>query len=217
MSYKSSKAAKAAAVSAEPFLYVPAPAEKSSRPSTFNREAGSAGSVSSNVDQKSYDRGLADGEARVRAAFEKSLADVRGEISLALRQFTAQRETYFSRVELEVVQLALSIARKILHREAKIDPLLLTGVVRVALESLNDGTQVRMRTNPDEIRFWREYFSQATDISPTPELIGDSSLSSGSCALETDMGNTLVSFEAQLKEIEQGFLDLLDRRPRAVE
>jgi flagellar assembly protein FliH len=217
MSSKSSNGAKAAAASAEPFSYAPAMAEKSGRSATFTREAASVAPTPSNVDPKSYDRGLADGEARARAAFEKSLADVRGEMSLALRQFTAQRETYFSRVELEVVQLALSIAKKILHREAKIDPLLLTGVVRVALESLNDGTQVRMRTNPDEIRFWREYFSQATDISPTPELIGDPFLSSGCCALETDMGNTLVSFEAQLKEIEQGFLDLLDRRPRNVE
>ena len=63
-------------------------------------------------------------------------------------QFAAQREGYFQRVESEVVQLALSIARKILHREAQIDPLLLAGIVRVALESLNDGTQVRLRANP---------------------------------------------------------------------
>ena len=217
MSSRSSKAGTGAAISAEPFSYFPATTEKSPRLTPFARDSGSSTATSSHAEQKSYDRGLADGEARARAVFEKSLADVRSEISLALRQFTAQRETYFSRVELEVVQLALSIAKKILHREAKIDPLLLTGVVRVALESLNDGTQVRMRTNPDEIRFWRDYFGQATDISPTPELIGDSSLSSGCCALETEMGNTLVSFEAQLKEIEQGFLDLLDRRPRSVE
>ena len=166
------------------------------------------------MEQRSYDKGLADGEARARAAFEKKLADVRSEISVALREFTVQREAYFLHVESEVVQLALSIARKILHREAKIDPLLLTGVVRVALESVNDGTQVRVRTNPDEIRFWREYFDQAEDISPKPELIGDTSLEAGTCILETDLGSTLVSFDTQIKEIEQGFLDLLEHRPR---
>ncbi len=75
-------------------------------------------------------------------------------------------------MESEVVQLALSIARKILHREAQIDPLLLTGIVRVALESLNDGTQVRLRANPQEIPFWRDYFSRAADISPVSRTAG---------------------------------------------
>jgi len=117
-------------------------------------------------------------------------------------------------VESEIVQLALSIARKILHREVQMDPLLLTGIVRVALESLNDGTQVRLRANPQEIPFWRDYFSRSTDIVPAPELMGDASLASGSCALETELGSTHISLETQLKEIEQGFLDLLEQRPR---
>ncbi len=33
-----------------------------------------------------------------------------------------------------MVRLALAIARKVLHREAQMDPLLLAGVVRVALD-----------------------------------------------------------------------------------
>jgi flagellar assembly protein FliH len=167
--------------------------------------------------QADYERGLAEGEARARGAFEKTLAGLRAEVSETLRQFAAQREGYFRRVESEVVQLALSIARKILHREAQMDPLLLTGIVRVALESLNDGTQVRLRANPQEIPFWRDYFNHAADIAPAPELLGDASLDSGCCVLETDLGSTHISLETQLKEIEQGFLDLLEQRPRARE
>jgi flagellar assembly protein FliH len=86
--------------------------------------------------------------------------------------------------------------------------------VRVALESVNDGTQVRLRANPQEIPFWRDYFSRAADIAPSPELLGDASLEPGCCLLETDLGNTRISLETQLKEIEQGFLDLLEHRPR---
>jgi len=150
-------------------------------------------------------------------AFEKALAEARSQISEALRQFTSQRESYFERVEFEVVHLALSIARKILHRESQIDPLLLAGVVRVALEGLNRETHSRLRANPDEIRFWRDYFTQATDITPTPDLMGDPQLDLGHCVLETELGTTHISFETQLKEIEQGFLDLLEHRPRVRE
>jgi flagellar assembly protein FliH len=166
--------------------------------------------------QKTYEQGLAEGEARARAALEASLAALRGELADALRQFAAQREGYFQRVEGDVVQLALSIARKILHREVQMDPLLLTGIVRVALESLRDGTRVRLRAHPAEIALWRDYFSRSADPSASPELLGDASLEPGSCVLETELGSTHISLETQLKEIEQGFADLLQQRPRDV-
>ena len=62
------------------------------------------------------------------------------------------------------MQLALAIARKILHREAQIDPLLLTGLVHVALEKLGAGTRVRLRANPADIHFWNEYFVAAARV-----------------------------------------------------
>ena len=123
----------------------------------------------------------------------------------------------FEKVENDVVGLALAIARKILHRESQIDPLLLTGIVRVALENVSHETRVLLRVNPQEIRFWRDYFSQTPEIHPVPELLGDASLTPGQCVLETDVGNTQISLETQLKEIEQGFLDLLQQRPRVEE
>ncbi len=48
-----------------------------------------------------------------------------------------------------MVRLALAIARKVLHREAQLDPLLLAGVVRVALDQMQAGSRVLLRTSPD--------------------------------------------------------------------
>jgi flagellar assembly protein FliH len=207
MSSKFAAPEKPAAVPAEPFVF--------SSPGENGWEAGRGPEASAaHAGQKTYEQGLAEGEARARAAWETSLAALRGQISEALGQFAVQRERYFHRVESEVVQLALSIARKILRREAQMDPMLLTGIVRVALETLNDGTKVRLRANPQEVPFWRDYFSRAAEGVPAPELMGDASLASGCCVLETDLGNTQISLETQLKEIEQGFLDLLEHRPR---
>lgn len=209
---------------AEPFLYTPAKAENGARagrpagtPPPAHRESATLVPERTNegpAGQGAYEKGSSDGEARARAAFEKTLAEVRSQITLSLRQFTTERETYFQKVEADVVQLALSIARKILHRESQIDPLLLTGIVRVALEGIDRDTQVRLRANPEEIRFWRDYFTHTDGIRPAPELVGDASLSAGQCVLETELGSTHISFETQLKEIEQGFLDLLGQRPR---
>jgi len=156
------------------------------------------------------DEGLAQG----LADFEKKLAGEKQSVLQTVREFTRERETYFQRVEAEVVGLAVAIARKILHREAQVDPLLLAGVVRVGLDNVATGTRVRLRVHPDQAHAWHEFFSQQQDLQSLPELMGDPALGPGHCMLETELGSTDLTLETQLKEIEQGFFDLLAQRPQ---
>jgi len=166
------------------------------------------------AEREIYERGIRDGEQRAHTAYDVKTAEIQAGVAQLLSGFEKEREDYFCRIETEVVQLALAIARKILHRESQIDPLLLTGLVHVALEKLDAGTRIRLRTNPADIHFWNEYFAQQNG-EKSPELIGDPALKPGECALETEVGSTQISLETQLKEIEQGFFDLLEQRPRA--
>jgi flagellar assembly protein FliH len=164
-------------------------------------------------EQQAWSKGHEAGKAEARAVFEQQTVTLREEISKALREFAVERDTYFHRVEEQVVRLTLAIARKILHREAQVDPLLLTGILRVALEKIGSGTNTRLRAHPSDIQVWRDYFTQSGENFPAPELIGDPEIQSGRCILETEMGTTEIGLETQLKEIEQGFLDLLAQRP----
>ena len=164
-------------------------------------------------EQQAWASGREAGQAEVRAAFEQQAAILREEIAKAVRDFSAERAVYFQRVEEEVVRLTLAIARKILHREAQVDPLLLAGILRVALDKIGSQTNVRLRAHPADIRVWREFFAQPHDNFPAPDLIGDPEMQVGRCLLETELGATEIGVETQLKEIEQGFLDLLAQRP----
>jgi flagellar assembly protein FliH len=209
---------------AQPFLYAPPSGEKSRNAAGTPRSFGFDGQPSSaeyptsdQAVQKAYEKGLAEGKAGARAEFEKATEEMRSQISGALLHFTKDRTDYFGKVEGEVVRLALSVARKILHRESQIDPLVLTGVVHVALQKLNSDTRVRLRAHPEEARFWGDYFKQSSEIFPTVEVVGDPSLAQGHCTLETDFGSTQISLDTQLKEIEQGFFDLLEQRPKGAE
>ena len=164
-------------------------------------------------EQQILRKGHEAGQAEARAAFEQQAARLREEISKALRDFTAERDAYFQRVEEQVVRLTLAIARKILHREAQVDPLLLAGILRVALEKIDANTNTRLRAHPSDIAIWRNYFAIANEKFRLPELIGDPEMPPGRCVLETELGVTEIGLETQLKEIEQGFLDLLAQRP----
>jgi flagellar assembly protein FliH len=157
--------------------------------------------------------GIREGEAQARAKFERELAAERQSIAKALADFGCEREGYFCRVEVEVVKLAVGIARKILHREVQLDPLLLAGVVRVALEKISAGTSVRLRVHPDHVYAWHDFFANQQEQHLMPELLGDATLGAGQCLLETALGTTELTLEAQLAEIERGFFDLLAQRP----
>ena len=55
-------------------------------------------------------------ELRLRQEYELKLQAAHAPIAVAVAAFNQQRSEYFARVEGEVVQLALAIAAKILHR-----------------------------------------------------------------------------------------------------
>lgn len=154
----------------------------------------------------------AETEKRLRSEYEARSAKEAAKIAQALELFVNERKNYFSRAESEVVHLALAIAAKILHREAQVDPLLVAALVRVAVDKLHDGSTVSVRTTPANAAKWREYLANPMNGS-TIAIIEDSQLSPDDCILETDLGSANFSIDAQLKEVEQGFFDLLAQRP----
>jgi|HubBroStandDraft_6_1064221.scaffolds.fasta_scaffold01600_8 flagellar assembly protein FliH len=163
--------------------------------------------------KQARDQGFREGYSQAQTAAEGEIRVLRDGVAEALREFRAERDNYFHHVESEVVALALAIVRKILRREAQTDPLLLSGLVRVALEKMAGGQNVRMKVHPAQIRVWNEYFSQQGELEAKPELSGDATLEQNQCQIETEMGVTDLSLDNQLKEIEQGLLDLLAQRP----
>jgi flagellar assembly protein FliH len=158
-------------------------------------------------------RSAAKAEAREewKRELEEGIAEERLSVMKACEAFRGERLRYFSEVEAEVVKLALAIAARVLHREAKIDPLLLTGVVRVALEKIAENSATVLRVPVSAIGMWREAFV----VSPESllQIVGDERLSAGECVLDTNVGRVELGVSAQLAEIEHGFFDLMQQRP----
>jgi flagellar assembly protein FliH len=130
----------------------------------------------------------------------------------AMVRFGEERKRYFEAVEREVVELSLGIAARILRREAQLDPLLLTGAVRVALGQLAGSTTVRLRVPAEDQTLWAEAIEHLPNLAVKPEVIGDCSLELGECRIETQLGSVDLGLRAQLGEIERGFFDRAGRR-----
>jgi flagellar assembly protein FliH len=161
------------------------------------------------------EEGAREGEGRARAFFAEQVEKMRRGVQNALADFASERAHYFERVEAEIVQLALSIAGKVLHREAQVDPLLLAGIVRVALDKIEDGTNASLKVHPQQVAEWNTFFATHTVAGSPPEVITDPALPPDSCVLQCGLGTAQFGLEVQLKEIEQGLMDLMAQRPRA--
>jgi flagellar assembly protein FliH len=143
---------------------------------------------------------------------EEKVAAEREGVLHACEEFGRERARYFVEVEEEVVRLALAIAARVLHREAKLDPLLLSAAVRVALEKVAEDSTTVLRVPVTEVEQWRGIFlAQASE--PSVQVVGDERLGEGECVLDTNVGKVELGVSAQLSEIERGFFDLLQKRP----
>lgn len=158
-----------------------------------------------------------EGHREERHMLEENLAaerrQYRTQLLQAIEEFRLEQQRYFHRAEREVVRLALAVAARVLNRESQLDPLLLAGAVRVALDKLGDSTSVVMRVPPLEVAPWKELLRTAGNMRIQPGVLEDPSLASGECLLITELGTIELGVRAQLEEIEKGFFDLLDHRP----
>jgi flagellar assembly protein FliH len=166
--------------------------------------------------QEGVAEGIQEGRRAARCELEAEtnahLVRERERLNGVIREFASAREQYFTGVEQEVVRLALGIAERVLHREALIDPILLAGVVRVALDKMADRSGVILRVCQIDVEPWKLVF-HAMEPTERPQVTGDTRLQRGDCVLETKMGTVELGVSVQLEEIEKGFFDLLHHRP----
>ncbi len=181
--------------------------------------AEAAGAADTAAREQAFEQGRIAGQreamSRMRAQTMAEMNAERAAIGMVVAGFARARAGYFLQVEGEVVRLALAIARRILHREAQMDPLLLRGAVRLALERLEANTQVRLRVPAGRGLLWSEAFAGGQGLAPgaaAPAVVEDPALGGEECVLETSLGETRCNLDDQLQEIEQGFFDVLAAR-----
>jgi flagellar biosynthesis/type III secretory pathway protein FliH len=163
------------------------------------------------------ERGFQEGRAaELQAQAAHTGARDRAHVKQAARlaeNFRIEQVQYFDAVEQEVVKLSLAVAARVLRREAQLDPLLLTGAVRVALGQLSASTQVRLKVPPEELELWTETMAHIPNLTVKPAVISGDGMRLGDCVMETELGSVDLGVRAQLGEIERGFFDRARRNP----
>ncbi len=158
-----------------------------------------------------YNRGVADGEATAGQKAGALAAPVLSNFGSIVRELAAARANARQEAEESMVQLALAVARRILHREMATDPAAILGLIRSAFDRLNAREIHKLRLSPTDAQI---VLDNRADLAfpPAVEIVADAGLAPGSALFETARGELDLSVQTQLEEIERGFTDLIERR-----
>jgi flagellar assembly protein FliH len=165
------------------------------------------------IQQEAYHRGFTEGKNVGREQAAGDLQPVLDQLGRSLAGLSSLRSRIRGEAEGDLVKLAISIARRVLHRELTLDPESIEGLIRVALDKLQSRELCRVRVHPDQEEAIRKSLDRFAN-SQKVELITDSSLQCGDVLFETAHGNLDASLESQLGEIERGLADRLRRLPQ---
>jgi flagellar assembly protein FliH len=161
------------------------------------------------AEREAYQRGLAEGEAKARAV-EERFAALHQKLAETITQLGSYKAGLRAAAEKDLVELALAIARRVLHREVHVDPHALEGIIGAALERVNAQEVVAVKTHPFHAEALRGALAR---MAPGNRISvhGDPALPVGSVILEMPRGNLDASVDSQLEEIERGLADRLGR------
>ena len=157
------------------------------------------------AEQDAYARGFAEGEiAGGRTASQGGEALLQ-RLTLTLEELTTLRTEMIRQTERQMVELALAVARRIVHREVSLDNDLLIAMARVALERLGDSARVTVRLHPEEYETTGAGRA-AQQIGTNIMVLADQRVERGGCRIESDLGSLDVGVDAQIQEIARALL-----------
>jgi flagellar assembly protein FliH len=114
-------------------------------------------------------------------------------------------------LEPEIVELAFTIARRIVERELTINPDLVVDTVRTALLAIDQLIVVRVRVHPDDYdlvaQAWSSLAPGTKDASA--ELVADPKVQQGGCIVDTTSGFVDAQHQTQLDEIGKQLLSMI--------
>lgn len=155
------------------------------------------------VRREAFDAGRQQGEQQAHAQLQPVLERLNSSIT----EIAGMRSDLRRRAERDVVQLALLIARRVLHRELSIDEEALAAIARLAFDRLTRSESYRVTVHP---KFAGAVTSALSGShAARVHIEADPGCALGTLIIHSAEGTIDASIDTQLEEIDRGLTDRL--------
>ncbi len=157
------------------------------------------------MERDAFAEGFSQGERAGQEAAAARAEQVLRRLAQTIEELQGLRTDLLQRAERQVVQLAIAIARRIVHRELQLDRELMTAMTRVALDRLSDAGAATIRLHPED------YAATVTRTGASPygstvSVVADSVVRRGGCMVQSDLGAIDLCLESQIQELADALL-----------
>lgn len=152
-----------------------------------------------------FKEGLEAGKAQAIAAFTDQLKSTEKVWESMLEEFAQQREHFLTQSRHAVIELAVAIAQRVVHRTVELDPTVVEDQLRDMLSLVAAPATLIVRVHPDDEALVRDALPAIKSALPSGlhiRLVSDSTVSRGSCLARTLSGASIdASLETQLDRV----------------
>lgn len=150
-------------------------------------------------------------EAKAQSLLQSEVEPWLKRMAKSIEDIATVKQRYLAESEDQLVRLAVAVARRILYREIQVDTEALFGLIHAATQRAELRELNRILLNPKDHQALLPHLERL-QLPPRVEILSDSGLERGALLLESTSGVLDASIQAQLDEVERGFIDLLGRR-----
>ena len=152
--------------------------------------------------QHGFSEGVESGRQEAAQASSKELQTSLEALRGVAAELAGHKDALRRDVERELVELAFSIARRIIRRELTVDPSTTVGIIRSCFEEFAAAEIRRLEVHPADAGLISSYL----DAQPGPviDIVPNESIQRGGAIFDTAQGQLDARLEAQISEIENG-------------
>ena len=156
------------------------------------------------LEREAFTKGYAQGErAGLEAGGKRAEAMLR-RVAQTLEELGNLRKTLMQQSERQMVQLALTLARRVVQREISLDPELIAAMAHVAIKKLGVSNPSTIRLHPDDYTIVARDGDRWSGSNVT--VVPDPSIARGGCMVESDFGTIDASLDRQFDEMARALL-----------
>lgn len=157
------------------------------------------------IEEDAYKRGFADG---IHAGRLQILGEIENELKLLrvlIEGIERVREEIYGSIEADVIEISLTIARKIIYEAAEKERQIVVTTVQEAIKKASDREMLKIKINPVDYQILnkkRTELIQCLDGIKSIIFEEDESIQRGGCLIETNQGDIDARIDSQIRVIE---------------
>ncbi len=153
---------------------------------------------------KGTDEGKKLGQQQALAEHKKQLTDLISALMTGSKELNASRKKLESEAMTEVIELAVSIARRVTKKYGELDPAILTANVSEAMKLVVHSTDIRIAIHPTQRAYLASVLPQLKLQWPALEhvnLTEDPAIKPGGCRIRAGAGEVNADLDTQIDRI----------------